>query len=58
MTTETKGIAQLTTAMVLSGTIGVFVVESGASSLNVVFFRVVFGALALGACLLYTSRCV
>ncbi|WP_448318788.1 DMT family transporter [Streptomyces sp. CO7] len=48
MTTETKGIAQLTTAMVLSGTIGVFVVESGASSLNVVFFRVLFGALALG----------
>jgi drug/metabolite transporter (DMT)-like permease len=48
MTTETKGIAQLTAAMVLSGTIGVFVVESGASSLNVVFFRVLFGALALG----------
>ncbi|NYV73331.1 DMT family transporter [Streptomyces sp. UH6] len=48
-TNEGKGIAQLTAAMVLSGTIGVFVVESGASSLNVVFFRVLFGALALGA---------
>lgn len=47
--TETKGIAQLTTAMVLSGTLGVFVVESGASPFNVVFFRVLFGALALGA---------
>jgi drug/metabolite transporter (DMT)-like permease len=34
--------------MVLSGTLGVFVVESGASPFNVVFFRVLFGALALG----------
>ncbi|MFG3148383.1 DMT family transporter [Streptomyces sp. NPDC048243] len=46
--TENKGTAQLTAAMMLSGTLGVFVVESGASPLNVVFFRVVFGALALG----------
>ena len=46
--TETRGIARLTTAMVLSGTLGVFVVESGASPFNVVFFRVLFGALALG----------
>lgn len=46
--TEKKGIAQLTTAMVLSGTLGVFVVESGASPFDVVFFRVLFGALALG----------
>ncbi|POX53429.1 DMT family transporter [Streptomyces sp. Ru72] len=49
MTPETKGTAQLTTAMVLSGTLGVFVVESGASPFDVVFFRVLFGALALGA---------
>ncbi|MBC2907368.1 DMT family transporter [Streptomyces cupreus] len=48
MTSENKGTAQLTTAMVLSGTLGVFVVESGASPFNVVFFRVLFGALALG----------
>jgi drug/metabolite transporter (DMT)-like permease len=48
MTSENKGTAQLTTAMVLSGTIGVFVVESGASPFDVVFFRVLFGALALG----------
>lgn len=46
--TENKGTAQLTAAMVLSGTLGVFVVESGASPFNVVFFRVLFGALALG----------
>ncbi|KOU60384.1 multidrug DMT transporter permease [Streptomyces sp. MMG1533] len=45
---ENKGTAQLTAAMVLSGTLGVFVVESGASPFNVVFFRVLFGALALG----------
>jgi drug/metabolite transporter (DMT)-like permease len=34
-------------AMVLSGTIGVFVVESGQSALNVVFFRCLFGAISL-----------
>ncbi|WP_328495749.1 DMT family transporter [Streptomyces sp. NBC_00414] len=48
-TAENKGTAQLTIAMVLSGTLGVFVVESGASPFDVVFFRVLFGALALGA---------
>ncbi|POX56432.1 EamA family transporter [Streptomyces sp. Ru71] len=48
MTSTQRGTAQLTTAMVLSGTLGVFVVESGASPFNVVFFRVLFGALALG----------
>ncbi|MEV6398435.1 DMT family transporter [Streptomyces sp. NPDC051907] len=46
---ENKGALELTLAMVLSGTLGVFVVESGASAFNVVFFRCVFGALALGA---------
>ncbi|MBC9727814.1 DMT family transporter [Streptomyces sp. TRM68367] len=49
MISDYKGTAQLTAAMVLSGTLGVFVVESGASPFNVVFFRVLFGALALGA---------
>ncbi|QKW11049.1 DMT family transporter [Streptomyces sp. NA04227] len=34
--------------MVLSGTLGIFVVESGVSAFNVVFFRCLFGALALG----------
>ncbi|WP_369214916.1 DMT family transporter [Streptomyces flavofungini] len=46
---ERRGTAQLTAAMALSGTLGVFVVESGAAAFNVVFFRVLFGALALGA---------
>ncbi|MET7616058.1 DMT family transporter [Streptomyces sp. NPDC005408] len=45
--TETKGAIELTAAMVLSGTLGIFVVESGASPFNVVFFRCVFGAIAL-----------
>ncbi|MFF4753888.1 DMT family transporter [Streptomyces sp. NPDC002514] len=45
---ETRGALELTAAMLLSGTIGVFVVESGASPFNVVFFRCVFGTLFLG----------
>jgi hypothetical protein len=35
-------------AMILSGTIGYFVVESGQSPVNVVFFRCLFGAICLG----------
>ena len=46
---QTRGAVELTAAMVLSGTLGVFVVESGQSSFNVVFFRCLFGALALAA---------
>ncbi|MFJ4789511.1 DMT family transporter [Streptomyces sp. NPDC088794] len=46
---QTRGALELTAAMVLSGTLGVFVLESGQPSFNVVFFRCVFGALALGA---------
>ncbi|MFJ3586215.1 DMT family transporter [Streptomyces sp. NPDC090127] len=49
MRNETRGTLELTLAMVLSGTLGIFVVESGASALNVVFFRCLFGAIALGA---------
>ncbi|MER6028132.1 DMT family transporter [Streptomyces sp. NPDC001851] len=45
---ETKGAIELTLAMVLSGTLGVFVIESGASPFNVVFFRCLFGTVALG----------
>ncbi|MET8976255.1 DMT family transporter [Streptomyces sp. NPDC004539] len=44
---ERRGVLQLTAAMLLSGTIGVFVVESGASPFTVVFYRCVFGALFL-----------
>jgi drug/metabolite transporter (DMT)-like permease len=42
-----RGTAELVAAMALSGTIGVFVVESGQSPFTVVFFRCLFGALAL-----------
>ncbi|CAB3680218.1 hypothetical protein LMG26696_04360 [Achromobacter pulmonis] len=41
------GLAQMAAAMTLSGTLGVFVLESGQSAWNVVFFRCVFGALSL-----------
>lgn len=44
-----RGTLELIIAMMLSGTIGVFVVESGQSPLTVVFFRCLFGAVALGA---------
>ncbi|MEU1894495.1 DMT family transporter [Streptomyces pristinaespiralis] len=44
-----RGTVELTLAMVLSGTLGIFVVESGASPFEVVFFRCLFGAFALGA---------
>lgn len=44
---ERLGLAQMTAAMTLSGTLGVFVLESGQSAWNVVFFRCVFGALSL-----------
>ncbi len=46
---ERIGIWEMMAAMVLSGTIGVFVVESNQSALNVVFFRCLFGALSLAA---------
>lgn len=46
------GTLQLTIAMVLSGTIGYFVLESGQPPVNVVFARCVFGSLFLvGYCL-------
>lgn len=42
------GISQMIAAMVLSGFIGVFVVESGQPAINVVLFRCVVGGLCLG----------
>lgn len=46
---STKATFEMVAAMTLSGTIGVFVVESGQNPFNVVFFRCLFGALFLGA---------
>lgn len=48
-TSPRAGIWEMLAAMVLSGTIGVLVVESGQSALNVVFFRCLFGAISLAA---------
>ncbi|MFJ6020188.1 DMT family transporter [Nocardiopsis alba] len=45
--TTRMGVIELTTAMLISGTVGVFVVESGADPFTVAFFRCVFGAAAL-----------
>ncbi|MEZ8131486.1 DMT family transporter [Enterovibrio norvegicus] len=42
------GKAEMVFAMLLSGTLGVFVSESGQSALNVVFYRCLFGVLFLG----------
>ncbi|GLU32778.1 DMT family transporter [Trinickia caryophylli] len=44
-----RGAAEMTAAMLMSGTIGWLVVESGQPALNVVFVRCVLGALALAA---------
>ena len=46
---ELSGRLEMIAAMALSGTIGYFVVESGQSVWNVVFFRCLFGGLSLFA---------
>jgi len=46
---QQRGVLQMTAAMVISGTVGAFVFESGQGATNVVFFRCLFGAIALGA---------
>lgn len=48
-TTRTRGTLELIAAMILSGTIGVFVVESGAEPATAAWFRCVIGAVAMGA---------
>lgn len=47
MENKIGGRLELILAMVLSGTIGLFVMESGQPSYNVVFFRCLFGAICL-----------
>lgn len=44
---DSAGVVQMALAMTISGTVGVFVLESGQTAWNVVFFRCVFGALGL-----------
>ncbi len=43
-----SGVAEMTAAMAIAGSIGVFAVESGQPPFTVVFYRCLFGALALG----------
>jgi drug/metabolite transporter (DMT)-like permease len=45
--TERGGGLEMAAAMAISGTIGYFVIESGQSIRNVVFFRCLFGAICL-----------
>lgn len=52
-TEKQSGTIQLTIAMVLSGTIGYFVIESGQSPINVVFARCLVGSLCLVIYCLY-----
>jgi drug/metabolite transporter (DMT)-like permease len=48
-TTQQQGALEMAGAMVISGTVGLFVFESGQEPFTVVFFRCLFGALALAA---------
>ena len=48
-TLQQRGSLQMAAAMAISGTVGLFVFESGQSPYNVVFFRCLFGALSLAA---------
>ena len=47
MTDHRRGVAEMTAAMMISGTIGWFVVRSGQPVMDVVFWRCVFGAATL-----------
>ena len=49
------GTIEMVVAMMLSGTIGYFVLESEQSFWNVVFFRCVIGAITLGAYAYFTG---
>jgi drug/metabolite transporter (DMT)-like permease len=50
---DKSGVIQLVSAMVLSGTIGIFVTEAHQEAFNVVFFRCLFGAICLtGFCVI------
>ncbi len=51
MKSHTRGVLEMTTAMVISGTVGWCVLMSGQPPLAVVFWRCLFGALAMvGVC--------
>ncbi len=47
MNPQTRGTIEMSSAMVISGTIGYFVLQSGQPVMDVVFWRCVFGAITL-----------
>ncbi|WZB63316.1 DMT family transporter [Achromobacter xylosoxidans] len=47
ITDNTRGALQMTTAMIISGTVGWFVLAAGVSPRAAVFWRCLFGALAM-----------
>jgi len=51
-----RGIIELLSAMMMMGTVGLFVVESGQSAYNVVFYRCLLGVIFLVAYCLYTNK--
>lgn len=53
---EKIGILQLFCAMVMMGTVGLFVIESGQSAYNVVFYRCLLGVVFLVAYCLYSGH--
>src|SRR5688572_16355178 len=44
---KARGVTEMATAMLISGTIGWFVVQSGEAAMSVVFWRCAFGAATL-----------
>lgn len=50
MTGQQRGLAEMALAMTISGTIGWFVLATGRPALDVVFWRCLFAASALGLC--------
>ena len=44
MPDRARGALEMAVAMILSGTLGVFVIESGQGAVTVVFFRCLFAA--------------
>ena len=53
---EKKGIIELLSAMIIMGSVGLFVVESGQSSYNVVFYRCILGSIFLLVYCLYSGK--
>lgn len=53
---DRRAAVELAIGMAISGTSGIFAVQSGQPTLNIVFFRCLFGCLALAAWCILTGR--